>query len=221
MVKNYIRFFTRWWVFILKSEIEADDICVYASLCICLSVYLSVCLPLCDLLFFHSSDHLEIEASEELKDEDRSNVICSSRTIFLDVVADLPLEDGVKNKIKSLSEAYRLTIDPDKQCISIIGASSAGVFYGAVSLVSLAKRAEEVAGQGEFYLTGVELVDGPRFEHRGLMIDVARNFRSKEEMTHLIDVISMYKMNRLHLHLTDDEGWRLEIPGLEELTQVE
>ena len=51
-------------------------------------------------------------------------------------------------------------------------------------------------------------------------MDVVRNFRSKEDILKLIDVMAMYKLNKLHLHLTDDEGWRIEIPGLPELTEV-
>ena len=66
----------------------------------------------------------------------------------------------------------------------------------------------------------VEEVDAPRYEYRGLMLDVARNFFSAEEVMRVIDVMAMYKMNKLHLHLTDDEGWRIEIPGLPELTEV-
>ena len=51
-------------------------------------------------------------------------------------------------------------------------------------------------------------------------MDVSRNFHSKEQILKLLDVMSMYKMNKFHFHLTDDEGWRLEIPGLPELTEV-
>lgn len=58
------------------------------------------------------------------------------------------------------------------------------------------------------------------FMCRGMHVDVSRNFHTKDEVVALLDVMSCYKLNRLHLHLTDDEGWRLQIPGLEELTQV-
>ncbi|KAH3752480.1 hypothetical protein DPMN_187098 [Dreissena polymorpha] len=62
--------------------------------------------------------------------------------------------------------------------------------------------------------------DAPRFRWRGMQIDVARNFHSVVNIKRLIKAMSMYKMNVLHLHLTDDEGWRLVIDGLPELTQV-
>lgn len=60
--------------------------------------------------------------------------------------------------------------------------------------------------------------DAPRFDYRGMMIDISRNFHEKNSILKLIDAMAIYKMNKLHLHLSDDEGWRLEIPGVEELT---
>ena len=62
--------------------------------------------------------------------------------------------------------------------------------------------------------------DTPRYGYRGMHLDVARNFVSKDRVLKLIDVMAMYKLNKFHFHLTDDEGWRLEIPGLPELTEV-
>ena len=62
--------------------------------------------------------------------------------------------------------------------------------------------------------------DAPRFPYRGLMLDVSRNFFPADVIKQIMDVMAMYKMNKLHLHLTDDEGWRLQIPGLPELTEV-
>ena len=64
------------------------------------------------------------------------------------------------------------------------------------------------------------MVDAPRVAYRAVMIDVARNFLDKHFIFRLLDVMAMYKMNVLHLHLTDDQGWRLEVPALPELTEV-
>ena len=64
------------------------------------------------------------------------------------------------------------------------------------------------------------MVDAPRLAYRALMIDVARNFLDKLFVLRLLDVMAMYKMNVLHLHLSDDQGWRLEVPTLPELTSV-
>ena len=66
----------------------------------------------------------------------------------------------------------------------------------------------------------VSIKDSPRFSYRGLMLDVGRNFIPKHEILKLLDAMAMYKMNKFHLRLSENEGWRLEIPGLEELTQV-
>ena len=59
-----------------------------------------------------------------------------------------------------------------------------------------------------------------RYDYRGFMMDVCRNFFAKKDMLVVLDMMAMYKLNVLHLHLTDDQGWRLEIPGLPELTKV-
>ena len=63
-------------------------------------------------------------------------------------------------------------------------------------------------------------MDAPRLAYRALMVDVARNFLDKTFILRLLNVMAMYKMNVLHLHLTDDQGWRLEVPTLPELTNV-
>ena len=109
-------------------------------------------------------------------------------------------------------ESYRIEVDGDKPSVRIVGRDKAGVFYGVQTLISLALDKRGIP-------TG-HISDQPRYPYRGLMLDVARNFRSKEDVLRLIDVMAMYKLNKLHLHLADDEGWRLEIPGLPELTQV-
>ena len=69
-------------------------------------------------------------------------------------------------------------------------------------------------------MTGADINDRPRFEHRGTMLDVARHFFAVDDVLHHIDLISLYKVNVLHLHLTDDQGWRLTVPGWPRLTEV-
>lgn len=112
-------------------------------------------------------------------------------------------------------EAYELDLDP-RRGLRITGNTAAGVFYGVQTLRSLlpARASAEVA------LPAVRIVDAPRFPYRGLMIDVARNFHSKARVLRVLDLMARYKLNALHFHLTDDEGWRLEIPALPELTAV-
>ncbi len=110
--------------------------------------------------------------------------------------------------------AYELTIDTTH--IRIAAASGEGIFYGIQSLLSLLHAPDFKPG----ILPGLEVKDYPRFRWRGFMIDVARHFRDPKEIRRILDLMALYKMNVLHFHLTDDEGWRLQIPGLPELTST-
>ncbi|WP_031566909.1 family 20 glycosylhydrolase [Rheinheimera texasensis] len=110
-------------------------------------------------------------------------------------------------------ESYRLLIN-DQQ-ILISGADNAGVFYGLQSLLALTP-----AQFSSVRLAQQEIQDSPRYRWRGMHYDMARNFHGKAVTLRLIEQMARYKMNKLHLHLTEDEGWRLEIPGLPELTTI-
>lgn len=112
-------------------------------------------------------------------------------------------------------EAYRLTISPHGG-VRLTGASPAGVQLGLATLEQLLFDARRKGGR----LRALEITDAPRFPHRGLTLDVARNFRTVAEVKQVIDTMARFKLNVLHLHLTDDEGWRIAIPALPELTQV-
>ncbi len=112
-------------------------------------------------------------------------------------------------------EAYELKVAPDHG-VTITGASPAGVYYGLQTLRQLIAPGQT----GPATLSAVEIRDAPRFAYRGLMLDVARNFHGKTEVLRILDLMARYKLNRLHLHLCDDEGWRLQIKALPELTQV-
>ncbi len=76
------------------------------------------------------------------------------------------------------------------------------------------------APQTVIHLPNVDVADSARFGHRAFLLDVARNFQPKEEVLKVLDLMALYKLNVFHFHLTDDEGWRLQIPGLPELTRV-
>ncbi len=116
--------------------------------------------------------------------------------------------------LPEVAESYTLTIERDR--IEIIGRDNAGAFYGAQSLLNLLPARV----QGDYALPRLTVVDYPRASWRGMHYDMARNFHGKEVTLRLIDQMARYKLNRLHLHLTEDEGWRLEIPGLPELTDI-
>ena len=115
-------------------------------------------------------------------------------------------------------EAYELKVGP--QGITINASSSAGAFYGVQSLRSLIPAAAFAKKQKSVQIPGVDVKDAPRFGYRAVMLDVARNFQPKKQVLKLLEAMSLYKLNALHLHLTDDEGWRLELPSLPELTTV-
>ena len=114
-------------------------------------------------------------------------------------------------------EAYRLQILSDRVLIS--GADNAGVFYGVQSLLNLIPAPSQLPVVS-YALPQLVAMDAPRYAWRGMHYDMARNFHGKAVTLQLIEQMARYKMNKLHLHLTEDEGWRLEIPGLPELTDI-
>lgn len=132
-------------------------------------------------------------------------------------------EKGSKKEIilkkdGSQSDAYRLTVTP--QNIVISAGTNRGVFYGIQSLKTLLPPQAYKGKQVSVTMPTVDVIDSARFGHRAFMMDVARNFQTKEEVMKVIDLMALYKLNILHFHFSDDEGWRLQIPGLPELTEV-
>jgi len=120
---------------------------------------------------------------------------------------------------KAGDEAYRLEIDRDRGVI-ITGSDRAGVFYGIQSLLAMMPVETYGILSDTILYEEVLITDAPRFSYRGLHLDVARNFQSKQTVLKLLDIMSFYKLNKFHFHLTDDEGWRLEIQSLPELTDT-
>ena len=102
-------------------------------------------------------------------------------------------------------ESYTLSVT--SQRIEIRATSGAGLFYGMQTLLQLMQP----ASTGSYSVPSVEIEDTPRFAYRGLMLDVSRHFSTKEFIKKQIDALAYYKINRLHLHLSDAAGWRLEI----------
>jgi len=122
-------------------------------------------------------------------------------------------------KISGLAdEGYELKITAT--AIIITASTHAGAFYAIQSLKTLIPPSAWQHMQQEVDLPCVEVTDAPRFGYRAFMLDVGRNFQPKSEIFRVLDVMALYKLNVFHLHLTDDEGWRLEISSLPELTSV-
>ena len=160
-------------------------------ICICI---LTICLKQASLIGSIRTDKLKTIAI-------KANEAPPNRYIELDLDPSL-----------RTPESYTMVSDYDKQTITVKGSDSAGVFYGIQTVLSLASLDGTVPNG--------QVTDHPRFEYRGMHIDVARNFRTVEDIKKLLEVMAMYKMNKFHIHLCDDEGWRLEVPGLPELTEV-
>lgn len=108
--------------------------------------------------------------------------------------------------------AYQLVITPQKA--NVIGYDNVGLFYGVESLLSAVTEEDKPT------IAVMIIKDKPRMDYRGVLLDVGRNFHNKQIVMRLIDQMSRYKLNKFHFHLTDDEGWRIAIPGLPELTEV-
>ncbi|MBW8809731.1 MAG: family 20 glycosylhydrolase, partial [Lysobacter sp.] len=112
-------------------------------------------------------------------------------------------------------EAYVLDIQPDG--VRIRARTEAGLFYGAVSLWQLLTAD---GGQGATRIAAQRIEDAPAYPWRGVMLDVARHFRSVDEVKSVVDQMALHKLNTFHWHLTDDQGWRIEIKQYPRLTQV-
>lgn len=115
-------------------------------------------------------------------------------------------------------EAYRLVVSPDR--IDVSGQDAAGVFYGIQSLLGLIPIANYEPPNPVIQIPAISIEDAPGFSYRGLHLDLARNYNSPQAVKKVIEVMAFHKLNKLHLHLTDDEGWRLAIEELPELTEV-
>ncbi|RPI03374.1 MAG: beta-N-acetylhexosaminidase, partial [Calditrichaeota bacterium] len=117
-------------------------------------------------------------------------------------------------------EGYQLVVHSDEVIIS--AAEPAGIFYGVQSLLQLLppEIEESDAGSSRWQIPCVEIIDYPRFQWRGQLLDVSRHFHSLDHLKRNIDNLARLKMNKMHLHLTDDQGWRIEIKSLPKLTEI-
>ena len=118
------------------------------------------------------------------------------------------------------TEGYRLTVTPTR--ITLAAPTPAGLFHGVQTLRQLlpARIESATAVEGAWTVPGGEITDTPRFAYRGAMLDVARHFFAVPDVLRFIDHLARYKLNHLHLHLTDDQGWRIAIDRRPALTRT-
>ncbi|HEY8398730.1 MAG TPA: family 20 glycosylhydrolase, partial [Flavihumibacter sp.] len=136
------------------------------------------------------------------------------------VSAGSPDREGAIRLVKNdlSGEAYELSISSNGVVIS--AGTGAGIFYGIQSLQALVPAVQWKNKSGGIQLPALQISDAPRFGFRALMLDIARNFQPKAELMRILDLMSLYKLNSLHLHFNDDEGWRIEMASFPELTQI-
>lgn len=141
----------------------------------------------------------------------------------------LPLADGTDGSRVELAldaalapEAYGLVVDGG--AVRITGGSAAGLLHGAQTFRQLlgpdAFRRAPIAPGRTWYVPAVTVADEPRFSWRGLMLDVSRHFLPKDDVLRYLDLLAAHKLNVFHFHLTDDQGWRIEIKRYPRLTEV-
>ena len=154
-----------------------------------------------------------------------------TETNFHRIVSDVVLPSAVLGKSarkadvklsvdKSLAEEqYRLTIDP-KDRIVITGGSAKGVWWGLQTLSQILIDGAGKAADGHIVLSGLEIEDWPEFAYRGAMLDCCRHFIPFEDVKKYIDIMAYHKLNTFHWHLTEDQGWRIEIKKYPLLTEI-
>lgn len=154
-----------------------------------------------------------------------------TETNYHRIVSDVVLPSAVLEKSakkadvklsvdKSLAEEqYRLTIDP-KDRIVITGGSAKGVWWGLQSLSQILIDSASKAEDGQLKLAGLEIEDWPEFAYRGAMLDCCRHFIPFEDVKKYIDIMAYHKLNTFHWHLTEDQGWRIEIKKYPLLTEI-
>ncbi|MGC8804149.1 MAG: beta-N-acetylhexosaminidase, partial [Bacteroidales bacterium] len=170
---------------------------------------------------YYNRHELVFEANYLAHKLGQSVVIETSSTIRSKVQASIYLIISEQDGVIAHPEGYELWVSPEQ--IRITGKTAAGVFYGIQTLLQLLPPEIESAERSEkmsWSISCQHIIDYPRFAWRGLMLDVSRHFFGLEEVKQYIEQMVRYKFNTLHLHLSDDQGWRIEIKSLPRLTEV-
>jgi len=146
-----------------------------------------------------------------LQNKEMLHIKLKSNTVGNSASSSLVLTSAGADNLPA--DGYRLTITPQQ---IVIAGRGAGLFYGIQTLIQLMPQDKEAT----FTLPCVQITDYPRFAYRGMMLDVCRHFFSAEMVKKYIDLMAAYKLNNFHWHLTDDQGWRIEIKKYPRLTQI-
>jgi len=149
-----------------------------------------------------------------------SDLLARTRGLRLKVVDDGAGSNAIvfaRDAKAAVAHAEGYTLDVTAKGIRIGARDDAGVFYGAVTLWQMLTPD---AAQGAVRVPAVHIADWPRFAWRGVMLDSARHFQSAAEVESLLDQMAQHKLNVLHWHLTDDQGWRIEIKRYPDLTRL-
>ncbi len=164
-----------------------------------------------------SSDNREtIKLSWYFKNEIRNRYAINLNEFDSEGANPNTIEFIIDNDLKlPHKHAYQLTIKNSK--IQISSQTSNGIFYGIQSLLILIHSS---LSANINQIQALRILDYPRFEWRGMHLDVSRHFFPKEFLLNFIDLIALHKMNKFHLHLSDDQGWRLEIKKYPKLTEI-
>lgn len=177
-------------------------------------------LPLPTKMSLSDDEHFNLKAGtrimfpDEVSDDQRKAVLdhLSSYVSVRESANDGAISCQINPELSP--EQYNISIKSDE--MSIEAGDDAGIFYAFQSIAQLIDP-----NQLDNIMIPVGIIyDQPRFPYRGFMLDVARNFHKKDKVLQVLDLMSRYKLNKFHFHLMDDEGWRLEIPDLPELTEV-
>src|SRR5690349_1447951 len=133
------------------------------------------------------------------------------------ITAD-PVADAVRDVVENLGATeYRIDIGTDGARLT--AGSEDALRHAETTYAQLVEAAED-AGDGQVAVPLAHVADAPRFGWRGMMLDVARHFMPKEFVLKIIDVLALHRLNVLHFHLTDDQGWRVEIEAYPKLTEI-
>ena len=178
-------------------------------------ILISICLLLCGMTLQAQQQPALIPYPQEL------TMTGGKLPIDKDLKNDISIAlsaQGNRGKVNIINdktlpkEGYRLSITT--QGITITYGTPNGLLYAFNTLQQLTQTSTDKT------LPTLEIYDYPQFEHRGFMLDVSRHFFNKEEVKKLLDIMAYYKLNRFHWHLTDDQGWRIEIPEYPKLTKI-